>query len=425
MWSKLKSQIPPGIKISNFYNQADLVNESFKSVRDSIGIGVGLAVVVLFVFLRNWRATLIAAIVIPITVAITVLLLKIANETLNIMTLGGIAAAIGLIIDDNIVIIENISRHLEEGTSKVTDAIRNSISELFTAVIGSSTSTIIIFLPFAFLSGVTGAFFKSLSLTMALALIVSLCLSLLFGPLLALKFFYSKKSEKNEKKKNGNNKEKKIEVYYKKTLHFLIERKYLLIPLIIALIYGGYCFYSSIGSGFMPQMDEGAFILDYKAPPGTSLNETNRILLHVEKTIMKVPEVEAYSRRTGTQLGFFITEPNNGDYLIKLKSNRNKTTSQIIDELRKKIESSEPALKIEFGQFMQDLIGDLTSVPSPVEIKVFGENLSLIQKKAKEIAGFIQIIRGVVDVSDGIVISGPAYVIHFNLPAISRAGSHS
>ncbi len=418
MWGDVKSQIPRDIKISNFYNQADLVNESFKSVRDSIGIGVVLAIIVLLIFLKNWRITFVAAIVIPITVAITVLLLMAAGETLNIMTLGGIAAAIGLIIDDNIVIIENIFRHFKEGHEKLSDAIGGSIKELFTAVIGSSSSTIIIFLPFAFLSGVTGAFFKSLSLTMALSLIVSLFLSLFFGPLLASKLLHPKDFEKESSKE----KESKIELYYKRFLGFLIQRKFLIVPVILILITAGYFIYSSIGSGFMPEMDEGAFILDYTSPPGTSLTETNRMLMHVEKIIMNIPEVESYSRRTGTQLGFFITEPNNGDYLIKLKNNRSRGINAIIDELRTKVENTEPALQIEFGQAMQDLIGDLTSVPSPVEIKVFGEDKSLIQKKAREIANLISNVNGVVDVFDGIVISGPAYIINFNLPAISKAG---
>ena len=418
MWQDIKSQIPPGINISNFYNQADLVNESFQSVRDSIGIGVILAIIVLLLFLKNWRITFVAAIVIPITVAITVLLLMAANQTLNIMTLGGIAAAIGLIIDDNIVIIENIFRHFNEGHEKLSDAIGGSIKELYSAVIGSSTSTIIIFRPFAFLSGVTGAFFKSLSLTIALSLIVSLFLSLFFSPLLALKFIHPKDFEKE------NNKDKigRIESYYKKSIGFLIKRKYLVIPIVFFLIAAGYIIYTNIGSGFMPDMDEGAFILDYTSPPGTSLNETNRMLMHVEKIIMSIPEVASYSRRTGTQLGFFITEPNNGDYLIKLKNNRSRGVNDIIDELRTKVENSEPALQIEFGQAMQDLIGDLTSVPSPVEIKVFGEDKSLIEKKAKEIADLISSVKGVVDVFDGIVISGPAFIINFNLPAITRAG---
>ena len=418
MWKEVESGIPRGVKISNFYNQADLVNESFSSVRDSIGVGVILAIIVLLIFLRNWRITFVAAVVIPITVAITVLLLMAANQTLNIMTLGGIAASIGLIIDDNIVIIENIFRHFKEGHSKLADAIGGSVKELLPAVIGSSTSTIIIFLPFAFLSGVTGAFFKALSLTMALSLIVSLFLSLLFGPLLASKFIHPKDFEKEA----GNNRGCKIEKYYKKSLDLLIRRKFLVVPVILTLVTAGYFIYSGIGSGFMPEMDEGAFILDYTSPPGTSLNETNRMLMNVEKIIMSIPEVESYSRRTGTQLGFFITEPNNGDYLIKLKKNRSRGINAIIDELRTKVESSEPALQIEFGQAMQDLIGDLTSVPSPVEIKVFGEDMSLIQKKAKEIAALISNVPGVVDVFDGIVISGPACIINFNLPAIARAG---
>jgi CzcA family heavy metal efflux pump len=416
--ANLKSQIPSGISIKNFYDQSELVLGSFGSVRDSIGIGVLFAIIVLLIFLRNWRVTFVAAIIIPATVSITAALLMVTNQTLNMMTLGGIAAAIGLIIDDTIVIIENVFRHFKHGHEKMSHAISASIKEMLPAVLGSSSSTIIIFLPFAFLGGVTGAFFKSLSLTMALALIVSLVLSLLFAPLLASKIIHEKDFLKEAKSESSG----KILTLYKKLLSFLVERRLIVLPIIILLLVSSYYIYLHLGSEFMPKMDEGAFVMDYVAPFGTSLNETNRMLMQVEKIIMSIPEVDTYSRRTGTQMGFFITEPNSGDYLIKLKANRKRSIDEVINELRQKVEASEPALQIDFGQAMQDLIGDLTSVPSPIEIKVFGENKEIMQAEAKKIANLISNVRGVVDVFNGITISGPAYIIKVNQEAAGRAG---
>ncbi len=412
------TQIPSDITIGNFYDQSDLINGSFASVRDSISVGVVLAVVVLLVFLRNWRVTFAAAIVIPVTIAITIALLFALKESFNIMTLGGIAAAIGLIIDDTIVIIENIFRHFREKHESITHAIRSSIEEIFPAVCGSSASTIVIFIPFAFLGGVTGVFFRSLALTMGLALLVSLVLSLVLAPLLVsclLRIVDFEKEAKSEEPKT-------IIKLYARTLAALLKRRYIILPIILFIIVGGYWLYTQLGSGFMPEMDEGAFILDYSSPPGTSLDETHRMLMKVENVIMSIPEVEVYSRRTGTQLGFFITEPNCGDYLIKLKNKRHRSSDEIMDELRARIESTQPALRIEFGNAVQDLIGDLTSVPSPIEIKVFGEEKSLIQEKAKEIAEIIGKIPGVVDVFNGITISGPAIVVSMDESAIGRAG---
>ncbi len=412
------TQVPLDITIGNFYGQSDLINGSFASVRDSIGVGVVLAVIVLLSFLRNWRVTFVAAIVIPVTIAITLTLLFALKESLNIMTLGGIAAAIGLIIDDTIVIIENIFRHFKQKHESVTHAIGHAIKEILPAVFGSSASTIVIFIPFAFLSGVTGAFFKSLSLTMGLALLVSLVLSLVLAPLLVSRLVRVSDLEKEAKHEEPG----RIMKSYTRLLTGLLGRRYIIVPIILIILGGGYWLYTQLGSGFMPDMDEGAFILDYSSPPGTSLDETHRMLLKVEGIIMSIPEVEAYSRRTGTQMGFFITEPNKGDYLIKLKQQRHRTSNEIVDELRARIESTQPALRIEFGNAIQDLIGDLTSVPSPIEIKVFGENKSLIQSKAKEIADIISTIPGIVDVFNGITISGPAIIVSMDESAIGRAG---
>lgn len=417
MLADLRSQIPSDVTISNFYDQSDIIQESFATVRDSIGMGVVLAVLILLVFLKNWRVIFIAAIIIPITVSITALLLHTVKESFNIMTLGGIAAAIGLIIDDTIVIVENIFRHFEEKRESFLSAARSSVAEMFPAIVGSSASTIVIHIPFAFLAGVAGSFFKPLSLTMIFALAVSFVASLLVAPLLASRFKMSGAPEPAPVKK-----EKKTPSVYQRSLASLLKLRILIVPLMIILLGGSAYLYTKLGSSFMPEMDEGAFVLDYWSPPGTSLDETHRILLELEKLIQHTPEVESYSRRTGTQLGFFLTEPNTGDFLIKLKQKRDRAANEIMDELRSKIETSQPALRIEFGEAIQDLVGDLTNVPSPIEIKVFGPDKLLIERTAKEIASIIADVPGVVDVFNGITVSGPALIIVPEGRAIGRAG---
>ncbi len=414
----LRSQIPSDIDVTSFYDQSDIITDSFRSVRDSIGIGILLAVLILLIFLKNWRITFVAAIIIPVTVSITVLLLYVVGESFNIMTLGGIAAAIGLIIDDTIVVVENVFRHFGRGHGLIAASIQESVKELAPAIVGSSAATIVIHIPFAFLSGVTGAFFKSLSLTMVLALLVSFSMSMLLAPLLASRFVPVTDYEKEIRREHTGI----ILGSYRRVLAQVLRGRLLVIPLILVIIFAGYILYNQLGSNFMPEMDEGAFVLDYWTPPGTSLDETHRVLLDVEKQIMAIPEVSSYARQTGTQMGFFITEPNTGDYVISLKTKRSRSSDEITDELREKISATHPELRIEFGQVIGDLIGDLTNVPSPIEIKVFGNDRRLIETTAMKIGDAITDVPGVVDVFNGITISGPAYVISADEKALGRAG---
>jgi CzcA family heavy metal efflux pump len=417
---QLSSAIPPSVKVKYFYDQGDFISSSIGSARDSIGVGILLAIVILFVFLRSFRISAVAIITVPAVFATTLFILYSMGCSLNIMTLGGIAAAVGLVIDDTVVFIENIFRQLRTEQGNIRTAVSSSMKELLPAIIGSSLSTIVVFIPFAFLSGVTGAFFKSLAVTIAVALMVSLIYSLTLVPVLAELFIGKRDTEteigREERSRHG------LSSWYRNMLAFLLKWKNLAPLVVILILASTYFLYRHIGSGFMPDMDEGAFVLDYNSPPGTSLDETNRMLMHVEKIIMSIPEIDSYSRRTGTQLGFFITEPNNGDFLVKLKSHRSRSVFQIMDELREKIEASEPALRIDFGQAMQDLIGDLTNTPAPIEIKIFGPDQNVVEEKAKDVAGLITNVPGIVDVFNGIVISGPSLIVKVDKTMAARAG---
>lgn len=402
--AELKKILPKDVSIQPYYVQADFVNDAVKSVTDSLLIGLALAILVAILFLNSWKASLTILITIPVTLGLTMLILRSIGQTINIMTLGAIAAAIGLIIDDAIVVIEQIHRIQEEQPKDSTKTvIHKAIHYLLKGMIGSSTSTIVIFLPFILMSGVAGAYFKVMTDTMIITLLCSFFASWLLLPIIYLVLSGNKEHPKKETDRH---------VKERKWVGYLIAKPIYSFSFILILILAIVLILPKLETGFLPEMDEGSIVLDYSSPPGTTLEETDRMLKEVEKIITKIPEVYAYSRRTGTQMGFFITEPNHGDYLIQLNKKRTKSTNDVIDEIRTKIERSQPALRIDFGQVIGDMLGDLMSSVQPIEIKIFGTNQGIIHDYAKQISEIISSIKGIADVFDGIVIAGPSMVVH-------------
>ncbi|HKK20310.1 MAG TPA: efflux RND transporter permease subunit [candidate division Zixibacteria bacterium] len=411
-----KLDLPKGVEFVNWYDQGDFISRSIAGTRDSIVIGIVLSMFVLLIFLRSWRISLIMIIVVPATIALTLLVLYLIGQTINIMTLGGIAAAVGLIIDDSIVVIENIFVHLahvhsDDLSARKTffAAARRSVKGLFPAIVGSTGCTIVINVPLIFLGGLTGAFFAALAKTMILALGISFVLSTTVTPILVILLASRHGIEKELVRETRKS---RMMAVYESVLRFLLRYRVAMIPIVLLIGIGTYMIYSRIGTGFMPDMDEGTFVLDYVSPPGTSLTETNAMLNRVGKELMKIPEVESYSRRTGTQLGFFLTEPNTGDFLVKLKTNRSRSIYSVIGDVRHVIDSTEPALQVDFGQLMGDVLGDLTNSPHPIEIKLFGDSVAVLEAKAKRVATLIEKVPGVVDIFDGVVISGPSFVVN-------------
>jgi cobalt-zinc-cadmium resistance protein CzcA len=398
----LKNVLPAGITLTPTYVQADFVSTAVKSVTDSILIGLALAIIVTSLFLRSLRASAVILLIIPVVLAATMLVLYAIGFTLDIMTLGGIAAAIGLIIDDAVVIVEQIHSVEEEHDGESTpQTIQRAISYLFPAMIGSSLSTIVIFLPFALMSGVAGAFFKVLATTMVITLVCSFLITWLGLPVVYGLFSFLKK-------KGGSDSETHPSIG--KWLSVFIHHPVLALVLSGAMGVAVYLIYSRLETGFLPEMDEGAIVVDYFSPPGTSLDATNAMLNEVDKQVRTIPEVQAFTRRTGAQMGFFITEPNRGDYLISLKKDRSRTTSDVIDDLRGKIEATQPALSVDFGQVLGDMLGDLMSTPSPVEVKVFGSDPAKLRPVAKKVSDVVTGVSGTADVFDGVIIAGPSVV---------------
>ncbi len=399
-----ENKLPASVAIANWYDQSQLITESAKSVRDAIAIGIVLAAFVLLIFLRSLKITLIAVLIVPAVLATTVLLLNVLNMSFNIMTLGGMAAAVGLIVDDAIVMIEHIIRRLREKKQDIALTVRQAAIEFTPPLMGSSAATIIIFAPLAFLSGVTGAFFKALSLTMASSLFISFLLAWLAVPLLAEHLLHQKDAEKED---NGPV-FSRLQQGYKNFMYRLMPRPWLVFVGIVPVILIGLFAFKQVGSGFMPHMDEGGFILDYRSSPGTSLIETDRLLRQVETILRANPAVETYSRRTGAQLGGSLTEANEGDFFVRLKPFPRPAIDTVIDQVRTEIEARVPGLEVEMALLMEDLIGDLTAVPQPIQIKLYDDNLDELLATAPHVADAIGKITGVVDVKDGVVLAGDA-----------------
>src|SRR5437899_1355396 len=402
---QIKKQIPEGVKIADWYDQSDLIIASERSTRDAILIGMVLAGFVLLIFLRDWKVTLIASLTVPAVLAATILLLYVLKMSFNIMTLGGMAAAVGLIIDDGIVMVEHIVRRVRgvgEGDphSRVLDAAR----EFSNPLAGSSAATIIIFTPLAFLSGVAGAFFKALSLTMAASLIISFIIAWLAVPILCANLLKRKDAEIEVRGRFT----RRVHEVYRENMQRLLRRPRFVIVFLVPLLLLGFIAFKSIGSGFMPAMDEGGFILDYISPPGTSLAETDRLLRQVESVLQETPEVQTYSRRTGLQLGGGVTEANTGDFFVRLKPFPRRGIEEIMNDVRDEIEKHIPGLQVELLQLMEDLIGDLTSVPQPIEIKLYSDDEQLLRTLPPKVADAISKVRGVVEVKNGIVPAGDA-----------------
>lgn len=414
--SALQKILPKDITIKPYYIQSDFVNDAVKSVSDSLWIGLVLAVIVAIIFLRSLKASATILITIPLTLGFTLMILYACGYTLNIMTLGAIAAAIGLIIDDAIVVVEQIQRTHEEFPSEPTHLlVQKAIKYLFPAMLGSSLSTIVIFIPFLMMTGVAGAYFKVMTNTMIITLVCSFFVTWVGLPVIYL-LFTPKSREHIHKEQKAHSVKKQ------KWVSYFILRPYLSIIFIAVLILSIILIFPQLQTGFLPEMDEGSIVLDYNSPPGTSLEETDRMLHEVERVITTVPEVQAYSRRTGTQMGFFITEPNTGDYLIQLKKARSRSTEEVITDIRKKIEATQPALRVDFGQVIGDMLGDLMTSVQPIEIKIFGDNPDKLHELSRQIADIVSNVKGAADVFDGVVIAGPSVSIVPDYAKIAEFG---
>ena len=437
--AELRPTLPPGVHLEVFYDQSTIVQQSIASVRDAVLLGIILSSAILVLFLRDWGSSFVAALVIPVTLLLTLIVLKLTGQSFNLMTLGGLAAAVGLVIDDAIVVLENIVLHRDAGESRFK-AIQSALGEITVPLIGSTITPIVVFLPLISTTGVTGSFFRALAITMTVSLLSSLFLALTWTPTLSQYFVRRKDTllpgtafvepptagsllAAEEAHLSGFF--GRIVGFYASVMQKLIRRPLIVTLSCVAIIILSYVNYKFLGSDLLPAMDEGSFILDYYTPPGSSLTESDRILQHVEEIVRSRPEVENTSRRTGLQLGLAaVTEANRGDFTVKLKADRKRDIEEIIADVRAEIKKTEPGADVEFIQVLQDMIGDLTSQPEPIVIKLFSPDAKLLESTAPRVADAIKKVPHVVDVLDGIEnsISGPTVTYQVDPAVAARAG---
>jgi len=408
---QLEKILPADLKLKPYYKQADFVNDSISSIRDVLWIGMLLAIFVVLLFLRSAKTSIVVLLTIPLTLALTMVLMYAFGYTFNIMTLGAIAAAVGLMIDDAVIVVEQIHRtHEENPGERTVRIVPETIRSLLPAMVGSSLSTIVIFIPFIMMTGVAGAYFKVLAFTMIITLASSFIITCLALPMMFILFPFKKIAPVRNISSHG------------KWIRFFIHRPVISIFFALICVFIIILLPPHLPSGFLPDMDEGSIVFDYSSPPGTSLDETDRMLKQVDDILLQQPEVESFSRRIGTEMGFFITEPNRGDALIQLKKKRDKSTEEVSDELRKKIKAAVPQLKIDFGQVIEDMLGDLMSSIQPIEIKIFGDDRKKLEDLSRQTADLIRPVRGTADVFDGITMAGPQIRIEPDVPRLAQLG---
>jgi CzcA family heavy metal efflux pump len=422
----IRPGLPAGVEVRPFYDQSNIVTESIASVRDAIIIGLLLAALIIWLFLRDWGTAVMTGLVVPVTMVITFIAMKVLGQSFNLMTLGGLAAAVGLVIDDKIVVVENIVLHRDAGQGPL-EATASALKELTVPLIGSTLTPIVVFLPLITITGVTGTFFSALAIAMSVALLTSLVLALVWTSNLSTRLIRRGKQahEASERGLFG-----RVVRFYERWVRWSLEHPLFLGIFCAALIAVSYLSYRQLGSGLLPAFDEGGFILDYVMPAGSSLQETNRVLNHVERILHDTPEVETTSRRTGLQLGVFpVTEPNTGDFTVRLKADRKRGIDEVISDIRDRVTKAEPVLNVEFIQLLQDMIGDLTGAPQPVVVKLFSDNADLLKEWAPQVADALMKVSvsgkmPVVDIEDGIenTTSGPAIVFNVDPQKSTRAG---
>ncbi|MBV8844295.1 MAG: efflux RND transporter permease subunit [Bryobacterales bacterium] len=426
----IKQTLPAGVKVQTYYDQSILVRDSIKSVRDAIVIGLILAAIILVLFLRDWGSSLVAGLVIPATIAITLIFLHALGQTFNLMTLGGLAAAVGLVIDDAIVVVENIVLHRDSGQSRA-EAIRSALREIRVPLVGSTITPIVVFLPLISMTGVEGTFFRALAITVGTALLTSLGLALTWTPTLSHYLLRRQAPERASARADSHGHVAatgimgRVTRAYVRALRFVLAYPVALAAGCLVLIVASYFCYRALGSDLLPAMDEGTFILDYLMPAGSSLEDTNQVLLGVEKILQSTPEVEGTSRRTGLQLGLAaVTEANTGDFTVRLKPPPRKSIDDVISDVRAKVTDAYPQLDVEFIQLLQDNIGDLTDSPEPMEVKLFSPDPNLLKEWGPKVAEQVKKIKGVVDVKDGIenTVSGTAITMSVDPVVAARSG---
>ncbi|MCL4462212.1 MAG: efflux RND transporter permease subunit [Nitrospirae bacterium] len=366
-WKNLLHLLPPGISVRIYYDQGDLAESAVKHVIYALLTGLTVSLGVVLLFLRQARPLLIVAGLMPPIFLIALGVMDFLGASVNLMSLGGMAAALGLIIDDFIVVVEG-------------GRFRERLLRLMPPFVLSGFLTIVAILPLLGIGGLVGAFFKPLAEAFVSLLAVSLLVNTFVTP------FYLDLPERPPQ----------ISESVAGSIFFRPNPGYVLALLVVLAIVMGISL-RHLSTNFMPRMDEGSFVLNFHAPPGMSLDDTDRIVHRMEKEILSYPSVIATSRRLGAEMGFFITEPNKGDIVVRLSPDRKETIFSVMDHLREWIHLHEPEMDVDFSQVLEDALGDLIGVQAPIVVQIHGQDRKLLLVWASRIQQKLSRIPGMID----------------------------
>ncbi|MFN2449242.1 MAG: efflux RND transporter permease subunit [Candidatus Baltobacteraceae bacterium] len=404
--------LPTGVNVYRYWDQTDLVVDSQKSLRDAIVIGALLAVLVILLFLRNLRMTLVAAIVIPIAMAISIFVINRAGQTLNLMSVGGLAVAVGLIIDDAIVVVENIARNLHQYPAmRKMDAIVLSMGELSAPMAASTFTTVVVFVPLLLLSGVSGFFFRALALTLASSLIVSLCLALFVTPLLASWLMPQTRVHKDDTGLIA-----RLLARYEPLLRWTLAHRAAVYAASTVVLIVTFVLLARLPSDFLPHLDEGQFEVRYSMPVGTTIGASDAAATTLERIATHDPAVLSVGRFTGIDTnGYSPTPVRTGTIRIRLKPQSSRQPYEVVsDRLRAEFSSAVPAAQFDFHQILEDMINDLSGAPSPIEVTLSGVDQQQLVKLANGLAGRIGKVPGIADVFSGVTYDDPSLRLNPN-----------
>ena len=415
---KIINSLDYDLKIVPIMDQADFIKRSIGNVGRNAIIGGLLAILILFMFLRNYRSTIIIATAIPVSVITTFMLIYFGNLTLNMMTLGGLALGVGMLVDNSIVVLENIYRYRTEGYSRL-EAAKQGSQEVGMAIVASTLTTIVVFLPIIFMGGIAAELFQELALTVTFSLLASLIVSLTLIPVMSSKILKIDKKEKENLNKEGII--DKIKEKYKTTLLWSLGHRKLVIFLSIILFFGSIALFPLIGAEFIPEMDQGQFSINIEMPIGTNLEETNRVAKQVEEKVLSFPEVESLLTNVGSSgdmMGSTSSDSSSLIVLLKNSSQRERTTKEVMEELRKEILIPD----VEITMAAADMMGGGMGGGSPISIKVSGDDLAVLEDLSVKIKNELAQIDGVREIEDSISEGRPELQITVNRGLAAKLG---
>lgn len=421
--------LPDGIRIVPYYQQKEIVEASVSTVRNALIQGIVLVALVLLVFMGGFRPSLVVALAIPFSVMFACIAMYYYNLSANLMSLGGLAIAIGMMVDGTIVMVENVDRLLREADPNESriHVVARACKEVARPITFAIFIIVIVFLPLFTLQGVEGKTFKPLAYTVSLAMLGSLVFAILMAPLLSSYLMRRPRSKKGKKEGSESLVVRILLIPYRPLVVFFVQnRLYAIILAVVLLLLGGLV-YPRLGSEFTPKLKEGTVVVRLTMAPSISLTESKRMTMVVERKLLKIPEVREVVTRIGRgEVGAHSDPINSAEIYVLLKPKtewRRKGDQEYIEELIREELGVMPGILSNLTQPIEMTVDELLEgVRAELAIKLFGRDLDTLKSKADEIAGVIRNIRGAADVQADQVSGKPQLLIRPLREAIARYG---